>query len=221
MEGYLVVVLKTLLIYIFILVIFRLMGKREIGELSILDLVVFVMIGDIAVMAIEDPDKPIMKAFAPMIVLLIIQFLSSLFSLKSAKFREVVDGEPSIIINQGKIDEKVMRKQRYNFDDLLTQIRSHGILDLNEIEYAILESSGDLSVIRKHGSQKSQKVNSPYPLVLDGKIQERNLREIKKDAAWLREQLKKKGYKNPEHISYCSYMNGEIYIDIKDEKENE
>ena len=124
------------------------MGKREIGELSILDLVVFIMLGDIAVIAIEKHDKPFFHIILPMVILLLLQIVLSFISLKSSKFRKILDGSPSIIINNGKIDEKTMRKQRYNFDDLLTQLREQGIIDVNEVQFAILETSGKLSIMK-------------------------------------------------------------------------
>ncbi len=125
------------------------MGKREIGELSILDLVVFIMLGDIAVVAIENTRILFCIFLLPMFVLLFLQVVLSFISLKSSNFDKLLDGQPSIIINNGKIDEKVMRKQRYNFDDLLTQLREQGIIDVNEVQFAILETSGKLSVIKK------------------------------------------------------------------------
>ncbi|KHF28084.1 hypothetical protein LR68_03144 [Anoxybacillus sp. BCO1] len=120
---YVTIILRTLLLYGAILFIFRMMGKREIGELSILDLVVFIMIGEMAVIAIEQPKDPIFHTLVPMIVLTIAQIAFAFFSLKSEVFRRLVDGSPTVIIKNGKIDEKAMRKQRYNFDDLLIQLR--------------------------------------------------------------------------------------------------
>ena len=131
MDAYSLIIIRTVISYILIIVIFRFMGKREIGELSILDLVVFIMLGDIAVIAIEKQDKPFFHIILPMLILLFLQVVLSFISLKSSKFRKILDGTPSIIINNGKIDEKIMRKQRYNFDDLLTQLREQGIIDIN------------------------------------------------------------------------------------------
>ena len=116
-------IVRTLFVYILILIIFRLMGKREIGELSVFDLVVNIMIAEMAVMAIEETTIKMFNSVASMILLMIIQITLARLSLKSKKFRDIVDGSPTIIINKGKIDEKAMRTQRYNFDDLLQQLR--------------------------------------------------------------------------------------------------
>ncbi|MDQ1144902.1 uncharacterized membrane protein YcaP (DUF421 family) [Bacillus sp. SORGH_AS 510] len=220
MEVYFNIILRTLFLYLMIIVIFRLMGKREIGELSILDLVVFIMIGEMAVIAIENTKDPLIHSIIPMVLLMIIQITLAFISLKSKKFRDLVDGDPSIIINRGKIDEKAMRRQRYNFDDLMTQLREKDIRSIADVEFAILESSGSLSVIEKiKSNKKNQKKQGDItiPLILDGAIEEENLKRINKTNLWLRQELKKKGYRDVKKISFCSYENGEFYIDLQDE----
>lgn len=154
MEEYLIIVGRTLFLYAVILLIFRLMGKREIGELSILDLVVYIMIAELAVVAIETPDSEILKNVLPMLLLMVVQIVLAILSLKSKTFRDVVDGKPTIIINKGKIDENAMRKQRYNFDDLLLQLREKDISKISDVEFAILESSGTLSVFEKRTAKR-------------------------------------------------------------------
>ncbi len=217
MAVYWIIGLRTLFFYILILVIFRLMGKREIGELSILDLVVFIMIGEMAVVAIERPKYPLFHTIMPMVLLMIIQISLALVSLKSKKFRDLVDGKPSIIINRGKIDESAMRKQRYNFDDLMTQLREKDIRSIADVEFAILESSGSLSVIKKltNSKEEPQSGDITIPLIIDGAIEEENLQRINKTNLWLRQELKKRGYKNIKEISFCSYENGKFFIDIR------
>lgn len=217
-ETYLAIIFRTTVIYLVILFLFRMMGKREVGELSILDLVVSIMIGDIAVLSFEDLDKPFFRQITPMFVLAFIQIVLAFISLKSIRFRNIVDGTPQIIINQGKIDEKAMRKQRYNFDDLLTQLREQGINDLNDVQFAILESSGKLSVIKNTQGKRSKMKETPYPLIVDGKIQEDNLYKIGKNQFWLRHQLKKHGEVKIQEISICGYIDGQFYIDTNETK---
>jgi uncharacterized membrane protein YcaP (DUF421 family) len=218
-EDYLMIVFRTLFLYTVILVIFRVMGKREIGELSILDLVVFIMIGEMAVVAIERVHTPLFKAIVPMFLLMLVQITLAIISLKSKKFRNMIDGQPSIIINRGKIDENAMRKQRYNFDDLMTQLREKNIRSIADVEFAILESSGSLSVIEKlkDNNQGNLQGDITIPLILDGNIEEENLRRINKTNLWLRQELKKKGYRDVKKISFCSYENGKFFIDLQDE----
>lgn len=201
--------------YFAILIIFRLMGKREIGELSVLDLVVFIMIGEMAVVAIENHNEPVVNTLLPMVVLLGIQIALALFSLRSNRFRKLIDGKPSILISKGKIDEKEMRKQRYNFDDLLMQLRSKDIDNIADVEFAILETSGQLSVVKK-SKNKNKPASYTEPLIVGGKIQQNNLKKSNKTEAWLRSELQKRGYGDISRISFCSYQDGEFYIDLDD-----
>ncbi|MED3562166.1 DUF421 domain-containing protein [Bacillus xiapuensis] len=220
MGVYWTIIFRTFLFYLLILVIFRLMGKREIGELSILDLVVFVMIGEMAVISIDNTDEPLFHTALPMALLMLIQISLAVVSLKSKKFRNLVDGQPTIIINRGKIDEVAMRKQRYNFDDLMSQLREKDIRSIADVEFAILESSGTLSVIEKVKDQQkkgSKNGDITIPLIMDGQIDEENLQRINKTNLWLRQELKKKGYKDIKKISFCSYENGKFFIDKQDE----
>ncbi|MEH7273631.1 DUF421 domain-containing protein [Neobacillus vireti] len=219
MEQYLTVIFRTILFYVLILIIFRLMGKREIGELSILDLVVFIMIGELAIIAIENPKQSITTTSLSMILLMFIQIVMAKVSLKSKRFRDFVDGKPTIIINKGKIDEDAMRKQRYNFDDLLTQLREKDIRSIGDVEFAILESSGSLSVIEKKYNKdgQPQEGDITIPLIIDGKIEEENLKRIDKTNFWLRRELQKMGYQDVRKISFCSYENGKFFVDIIDE----
>lgn len=215
MEEYLSMVFRTLVLYTVILSIFRVMGKREIGELSLLDLVVFMMIAEMAAIAIEKTDQSILKSLLPMLLLVAVQFLLAYISMKSKRFRELVDGKPSIIINDGKIDEHEMRKQRYNFNDLLLQLREEGVGDISDVNFAILETSGKLSVFKK-----SDNSTLGITLIVDGAIQYESLELLGKTTSWLYGQLKEQGYKNPSDISFCTYNsnNHRFYIDVLDEQ---
>ncbi len=209
---------RTVFLYFVILLIFRLMGKREIGELSILDLVVFVMIAEMAVLAIEDPKDPFIHTILPMGVLMVIQMGLAYWSLKNQKVRELIDGKPSVIIDHGKINEEEMKKQRYNFNDLILQLREKNIKNVADVEFAILEPSGKLSVFEKEKqSKKKQKEESlNLPFIIDGIIQEEHLARENKTNLWLRQELRRLGYKDIKEISYCSYDDGVFYIDLKD-----
>ncbi len=215
--------LRTLLLYAVIVLIFRLMGKREIGELSIIDLVVFIMLAEIAVLSIEDPKVPLIQSFIPMVILLLLQFFTSFLSLKSKTFRDILDGRPSVLIENGQIREKEMKKQRYNFNDLLVQLREKQVKDIADVEFAILETSGKLSVFEKEQSGKDMDkeekvVDFPIPLIVDGKVSGNNLKKAKRDMVWLRETIRKNGYGKIEDVSYCSIdETGKVYIDEKDE----
>jgi uncharacterized membrane protein YcaP (DUF421 family) len=217
MDEQVIILFRTIVLYILILVIFRVMGKREIGELSILDLVVFIMIAEMAVVGIEDTKDPITHTIFPMFLLMLIQILFAVISLKSKRFRDLVDGKPTMIIKQGKIDEKAMRKQRYNFDDLLMQLREKDIRRISDVEFAILEASGKLSVFEKEKKTNRIEGDITIPLIIDGVINEDHLTRMGKTNLWLRQELRKLGYQDIKKISFCSFENGKFFIDIMDE----
>ncbi|PHA00843.1 hypothetical protein COE51_05900 [Bacillus pseudomycoides] len=212
------IVFRTIILYSVMLIIFRLMGKREIGELSVLDLVVFIMLGEMAVIAIENMDKAMWHQLVPMVLIMVIQISLSFVSLKNQRIRHILEGEPAIIVREGKIDEKQMRKQRYNMDDLLMQLREQSIGDIRDVEYAILEPSGRLSVFEKQKSKKSKNDTPLFsiPLIIDGEIQRKHLYMMEHTDIWLEDKLKKLGYKDIENISYCSFQNGQFFVDLKD-----
>ncbi|MFZ2462752.1 MAG: DUF421 domain-containing protein [Caldibacillus thermoamylovorans] len=209
MEIYGIISLRVVVVYLLIVLIFRLMGKREIGELGIIDLVVFIMIADIAVISIERYNESFFKPLLPMGILVLTQIIFSHFSLRSRSFRKLVDGEPTIIIKDGKIIEKQMKKQRYNFDDLLMQLRENNIRYISDVEFAILEPTGKLSVIKKEKNKTGYTVG----LIIDGELQEEKLLELNLNKEWLYDELNKRGIKNLKEISFCSYENGKLYID--------
>ena len=173
----LIVLVKTLFFYWIIVLVYRFMGKREVGELSIVDLIVSILIAELAAMSIEQYNKSIFLSLIPMIVLVLLQIVLAKLSLKHPKLRTLLDGEPSFIIEKGIVNYKELVKQRYNLEDLLTQLRAREIKSLEEVDYAILETSGKLSVFQK------QRGRSVYPLavILDGVIQEDTLKAIKRD----------------------------------------
>lgn len=140
----------TVLMYIFIFLSMRIMGKREIGKLSVFDLTISIMIAEIGVFVIEDIERPIYDGFVPMATLVLIQVIVAQLSLKSRKLRLMVDGKPSILISDGKLHRGEMRRQRYNIDDLLLQLRGQNIVSPADVEFAILETSGQLTVIEKN-----------------------------------------------------------------------
>lgn len=213
-EIYLQLLFRTVFLYLLILIVFRLMGKREVGELSIMDIVVFVLIAECVAFAIEDVNKPLFQNVFPILLLLGIQYLNSLLALKSKKVRDLIDGDPSIIVENGIINQEEMRKQRYNLDDLFQQMREERIASVQKIKYAFLEPSGRLSIFLNDDDSLI------FPLIVDGYIVERHLQFIQKDKDWLIESLKKKGYENTEDIFYCCYENYDLHVQLKASREN-
>ena len=187
------------------------MGKREVGELGVIDVVVFIIMAEVGAIAIEDTEKNLFHAISPIVVLLIIQLISSFFSLKSKKFRDLVDGDPSVIIRDGKILEDEMRRQRYNLDDLFQQLREQQIGSVREVTFAFLEPSGNLSVFTKDETQPV------LALISDGVIQNRHMEIVNITEQQLIGELSKLGINDIEHIFYCSYEKGKFQYQLKDE----
>jgi len=208
--------IRTVIVYISIAIFFRIMGKREIGELSLLDLVVFILLTEIAAIGIENHKIPLHEVTYPMIVIVLIQILFSFISLKSVRFRKILDGKPVFLIHNGKVLDKEMKKQRYTFDDLLLQLHENNIGDVRDVQYAILETNGKLSIFQKPSQNQNEQSDLTFPLILDGIIQHENLKQYQKDKEWLLAELKKHGYNDSKHIAYCSLRKGKIFIDEKD-----
>ncbi len=210
----LMIALRTLFFYFFIFVVYRIMGKREVGQLGIIDLIVSILIAELVVISIEDYNNNIFKSIIPIITLLILQVSLALLTLKKPKFRAFLDGNPSVIIKEGKVNYKEMIKQKYNLEDLLVQLREKGYRSIEEIEYAILENNGTLSVFPYQNKLK-KKTPMPLPIILDGSIQKETLKLINKDEEWLKEMLKSKKIKL-ETIFYAFYKDKNVFI-IKDD----
>lgn len=205
---YFIILFRSVFFYTLITIIYRIMGKREIGELSIMDFIVSIFITDMVVMSIENYKESILISLIPIFILTLIQMSFSYLSLKSKNIKNVVDGKPSVIINKGKVNFEEMSKQRYNIDDLLSQLRESSVKSLDEVDYAILETNGKLSIFL---TQDDKKRTYPLPLILDGNIEIETLKQIGKNKFWLDKELKKQGIRL-EDIFYCFYRNKKLYI---------
>lgn len=204
-----IAVYRTLFFYFFIMISYRLMGKREIGQLGVIDLIVSILIAELVAISIENIDEPLVLTVAPITVLVLIEILFAFISVKSRKFRNLLDGKPSIIINKGIINYKEMIKQRYSLDDLLLSLRQNNIKSIEDVEYAFLETNGKLSIFKYN----IFKTNSTYPLalIIDGVIQDKTLKEIKHSKFWLTNYLRKQNI-DLSNVFYAFYKNKKIYI---------
>ena len=206
---YINIILKTFILYFFIIIVYRLMGKKEVGELSIIDLIVTILIAELAAICIEKTESSIFLSIVPIVVLVVVQISLSYLSLKSERIRNFIDGKPSVIIKDGKINFSLMTKIRYSLDDLLSQLRDKGVKSLDEVDYAVLENSGNLSVFQNTDAY-------PMPFILDGVIDYQVLKEIKKDRTWIQNFLKKE-HLELEDIFYAFYTKDKTYIIKKNE----
>lgn len=212
---YIVVLTRTIFYYAIINVIYRILGKREIGELSVMDLVTSFLLTELAAMSIDKYRENIFMSLLPMFMLVLIEIITSRLILKNNKIRDILEGNPSVIINKGKINFKEMLRCRYNISDLLTELRKSGIKSIEDVSYAVLETTGNLSVFTKDGMKYG---DYPLPLILDGEIQELTLKEINKNRKWVLKTLDNKNIKL-EDVFYGFYHDEKIFI-IKEEYKN-
>ena len=210
-----IVIIRTLFFYFFIFLVYRIMGKREVGQLGIIDLIVSILIAELAVISIENFDNNIFLSIVPILTLLLLQLSLAYLTLKKPKFRILLDGNPSIIIKDGKINYSEMMRQKYNLDDLMVQLREKGYRSIEEIEYAILENNGTLSVFAYQGVIKKQSP-LPLPIILDSSIQKDTLDILNKDEKWVMGFLNKKNIRLDE-VFYAFYKDKNVFI-IKDDE---
>lgn len=200
------VLLRTIFFYFFILLCYRLMGKREIGQLSLSDLTISILIAELVAISIENTNDSTLLTITPIILLVVLEILFAFLELKVNSVRKIVDGKPSVIINKGKINIKEMIKQRYGFEDLLLSLRENGIKNIKEVDYAILETNGILSVFKK-----SKDKTYPLPLVIDGNIEYETLQNINKSKKWLYNRLSEYDV-SLKDVLYAFYKEDVVYI---------
>ncbi|MBB6021937.1 uncharacterized membrane protein YcaP (DUF421 family) [Paenibacillus sp. JGP012] len=240
-------IFRTILMYFLVYCAIRIMGKREIGKLSMFDLVVSIMLAEMAAFVIEDIKKPLSHGIAPMLTVIVMQVGMAYLGLKSRRLRLMIDGKPTVIISKGKLHRDEMKKQRYNLDDLLQQLREQNIDSIEDVDFALLETTGKLTVFPKDHSAGNRSASSgsgsgnssidkkgsvklkgfpnikyeglPVPLIMDGKVQDDNLEMIEKTRFWLKNQIQQKGIMDFKDVFICSIdHNGKIYISPREDK---
>ncbi len=206
---YFSIIFKTLLLYFFIVIAYRIMGKKEVGKLSIIDLIVSILIAELAAISIEQYDSSILISIIPISCLVIIEVLFSYLGLKNSKIRKIIEGNPIVIIKNGELNFEAMRRLRYSLDDLISQLREQGIKSIEEVNYAVLENNGKLSIFKNE-------TEYPLPIIIDGEIDKDVLKDMNKDENWVYELLNKKNLKL-ENVFYAFYTKNKTYIIKKQE----
>ena len=203
------VIFRTVFFYFFVILCFRLMGKREIGQLGVIDLIVSILIAELIAISIENIEDSIFVTIIPIALLVILEIGIAFISIKSRRIRVFFDGKPSLIICNGKVNYHEMVKQRYSMDNLLFSLRQNSIKSIDEIEYAFLEANGKLSIFKYNFLKTSS--TYPMPLILDGSVQKRALKYINKNMTWLENALSNKNL-SFEDIFYCFYKKKKLFI---------
>lgn len=223
-----IVLIRTIILYGLVVVIMRLMGKRQIGELQPFELVITIMISDLASLPMQDTRIPLLHGVIPIITLLIAQIFLSELQLKSEKMRTLIDGRPSILIKNGKIETKQLRDQRMSINDLLEELRISGYLNITDIAYAILETDGQLSIIPKSDYEKvtrqdlkikAKEIKLPIVIISDGEISKEGLRILKQDEKWIKSKLKANNISSEKEVLVALIdSEGKFFYQLKDDK---
>lgn len=221
----LTIVARTIAIYIILTVTMRLMGKRQLGELDVSELVITILLSEIASMPISNPDRPLLDAIVPIAILALLEILASLLILKSPFFKKILSSKPAVIISRGKIDFKIMRRVRISIEELISQIRQNGIYDLEEVDYAILEENGKMSIIPKSKYRQPDKADLNIPddgkglmhiIISDGTVNTHSLDMLGHDKKWLQSKLKRHGISARDVFCMTCNDADRIYIINKD-----
>ncbi len=222
----LITFVRAIILYIIVLIVMRLMGKREIGQLQPFELAISIMIADLASIPMTETGIPITRGIIPILGLLVMHLLISIINLKSVKAREIICGKPRILIYRGKIDEKALIKERFTINELEERLRGNNVSSVGDVEYAILETSGDITVIQKPNKRTTtpedfnimpEYEGIPYDLVIDGKIMYKNLTKIGKDYNWLQKEVGKFKIRPEEALLVTFDGKGQIFCQKKGE----
>ena len=213
--------------YLLLIVGLRLTGKRQIGELEPIELVLTMLLSDLASVPMQDFGIPLVNGVIPIITLLAMSMLLSCLSLRSVRFRTLICGEPALIIRDGQLQQAAMRHNRLTLDELFEELRTQGVTDIRDVKYAILETGGQLSVLlrtatqpatpRQMGLSCEDDVFLPTVIINDGRLLRDNLRRAGRDEAWLHKQLREKGICSPTQVFLLSVdEQGEAICIVKD-----
>lgn len=218
---------RSMFLYIIVLAVMRLMGKREIGQLQPFELVISIMIADLASIPMSELGIPIFNGIIPILGLLAMHLIISFLNIKSIKFRSITCGKPTILIYRGKIDEKALIKERFTLNELQERMRENNVFNIGDVEYAILETNGSVSTILKPNKRAATPEDFniepdyeglAYDLVLDGQVMYDNLNKIGKDYKWLSKQVAKFNT-TPEHCLIATMDGkGNFFCQEKDKR---
>jgi len=221
-------IIRTIILFTVVVVSLRFMGKRQIGQLQPYELVIIIMLSELAAIPMQNIGIPLFSGLLPILTLLVAEVTLSYIALKSVRARALICGTPVVLIESGKIVEKEMQRSRYNINDLLEELRAKNFPSISDVEFAILETSGHLSVIPK--SQKrplapqdlnlpTQYEGLPLALVIDGRVMDKNLQKAQLSPGWLKSELDKFGIKSAKDVLFASLdTEGKLYYQAKEKK---
>lgn len=223
-----IVYIRTIIVFVALLLAMRLMGKRQLGELEVSELVIAVLISDFAAHPLQDISVPLINGLLPILILFCCELIITGVSAKSSRARAIICGKPSILISNSKIDQKEMNSNRFTLEELAEELRNQGITDMSTVQYAVLETDGKLNIIQYPSERpitpkdlEMQVKDTEYPVIIinDGRLMGENLRVIGRDETWLRGELKRRKVKDYKDVYFMtSDIQGNIYFAKKEPK---
>ncbi|MBE6533117.1 MAG: DUF421 domain-containing protein [Ruminococcaceae bacterium] len=206
------ILVRTIIIYILLSFSLRIMGKRQLGEMDVVELVSTLLISELASIPIDDPDIPLLNAIIPILLILSAEVILSTVKNKSEKLKESLEGKPLYIIYKGRLLQDALRENRISVNELLSEMRSQGIGDISEVNYAILEQNGSLSLLKKAENDMA------HTLVIDGHIMVDDLKSLGYNERWLEKEVAARKTRLEKIFLMTVTDEGDVNIILKEEK---
>ena len=221
-----IIFVRTVILYFAILISMRIMGKRQLGEMEISEFIVAALIADLAATPLQDIGIPLLNGLVPIIIMFCFEIIIAGLNMRSVKLRKLTYGRPEIIIRDGRIIREAMHKNRFTLDELMQELRAQGLTDTAQVEYAVLETNGQLSIILKSGDQPvtasqmgvvGADVSYAHIIINEGRILDNNLKLLGRDRRWLANELKRQNLRSADEVYILTLSeNGSVFCQAKE-----
>ena len=221
-----IIFVRTVILYFAILISMRIMGKRQLGEMEISEFIVAALIADLAATPLQDIGIPLLNGLVPIIIMFCFEIIIAGLNMRSVKLRKLTYGRPEIIIRNGRIIREAMHKNRFTLDELMQELRAQGLTDTAQVEYAVLETNGQLSIILKSGDQPAtasqmgvdaDDVSYAHIIINEGRILDNNLELLGRDRRWLSNELKRQNFRSADEVYILTLSeSGRVFCQAKE-----
>ena len=221
-----IIFVRTVILYFAILISMRIMGKRQLGEMEISEFIVAALIADLAATPLQDIGIPLLNGLVPIIIMFCFEIIIAGLNMRSIKLRKLTYGRPEIIIRNGRIIREAMQKNRFTLDELMQELRAQGLTDTSQVEYAVLETNGQLSIILKSGDQPAtasqmgvdgDDVSYAHIIINEGRILDNNLKLLGRDRRWLSNELKRQNFRSADEVYILTLSeSGRVFCQAKE-----
>ena len=221
-----IIFVRTVILYFAILISMRIMGKRQLGEMEISEFIVAALIADLAATPLQDIGIPLLNGLVPIIIMFCFEIIIAGLNMRSIKLRKLTYGRPEIIIRNGRIIREAMQKNRFTLDELMQELRAQGLTDTTQVEYAVLETNGQLSIILKSGDQPAtasqmgvagDDVSYAHIIINEGRVLDNNLKLLGRDRRWLSNELKRQNFRSADEVYILTLSeSGRVFCQAKE-----